>query len=165
MNKGIALPRENPVTEPNDSFPLKVTETELWGRAAAPPALPFLIQETAIEELLREEPAPLFVVEAPPDHAASLTVPTPAPPAAAHEPMAAPLEPAALVEEFKPTDAEWENVKESLLPHPDAVPIEERKHPAYKPEILERDAQGRDGAGDWNEVETAKPGTEPDISQ
>jgi hypothetical protein len=164
-DKGIALSRENPVTEPNDPFPLKVTEAELWGRAAASPALPFLMQETAIEELLREESAPLLVIEAPPNHAASLTVPTPSAPAAAHEPIAVPPEPNALVEEFKPTDAEWENVKESLLPHPDAVPIEEKEHPAYKPEILERDAQGRDGAGDWNQVETAKHGAEPDISQ
>jgi hypothetical protein len=165
MNERIAFPRENPMTEPNDPLPLNVTEPEPWDRAGAPPALPFLIQEAAIEEFLREELGPRLVVDAPTDLAASLSITTPAPPAAAHEPMAAPPEAAALVEEFKPTDAEWENVKESLLPHPDAVPLEEEQHPAYKPEILERDAQGRDGAGDWNEVKTPKSGTGPFTSQ
>jgi hypothetical protein len=145
------------MTEPNDPFPLNVTEPEPWDRAGTPPALPFLIQETAIEELLRKEPGPLVVVDATPDLAAGFSVRTPSPPGAAPEPMAAPPEPAAPVEEFKPTDAEWENVKESLLPQLDAVPLEEKQqHPTYKPEILERDAQGRDGAGDWNAVKTVK---------
>jgi hypothetical protein len=139
------------MNEPSDIFPLDVKEPEPWDRAGAPPALPFLIQEAAIEELLREAPGALVVVEPPPDLAAGLWAATP--PAAAH----APAEPAALVEEFKPTDAEWENVKEDLLPHPHAVPLDAEQHPAYKPEFLERDAQGHDGGGDWSEVETARP--------
>jgi hypothetical protein len=159
------LPKEKRMTEPNDPFPLNVTEPEPWDRAGAPPALPFMIQEAAIEELLGKEPGPLLAADASADLGADFSGPAPAPSAAAHEPMAAPPEPAALVEEFKPTDAEWENVKESLLPHPDAVSLEEKQHPAYKPEFLERDAQGRDGGGDWNEVETAKPGTGPFTSQ
>jgi hypothetical protein len=129
--------------EPNDPFPLNAKEPEPWDRAGTPPALPFPVQEAAIEELLRQETA-LPVVKPPLDLAADLSVP---PPAVEQEPVAAPL-----VEEFKPTDAEWMNVKEALLPHPNAVPLDEEQHPTHKPHILERDALGFDGGGDWNEV-------------
>lgn len=125
------------MSEPIDALPLGTPEPQPWDRAAEPPVLPFMVQEAALEELLREEPVPLPVVEPPADLALdSPTIESAAPP----------------FEEFKPTDAEWENVKEALLPHPDAVPLDEEVHPTHKPEILERDAQGRDADGDWNEV-------------
>jgi hypothetical protein len=146
------------MNEPNDPYPRNMPEPEPWDLAGAPPALPFLIQEAAIEDLLRKEPGPFLAAKPPPDLVANLPVPPPAASAPGQEPAVALAEATALVEEFKPTDAEWENVKESLLPHPDAMPLGEKQPPAYKPEILERDAQGRDGGGDWNEVEGAKPG-------
>jgi hypothetical protein len=125
--------------EPNDSFPLSAK-----AQAGVPPALPLPIQEAAIEELLRQEASVLPVVAPPLDLSADFSA---SPPAATQEPATS-----GLVEEFKPTDAEWENVKEALLPHPHAVPLDEELHPTHKPEILERDALGLDGSGDWNEV-------------
>jgi hypothetical protein len=130
------------MNEPSDPFPVK--EPEPWDRAGVPPALPFPIQEAAIEELLREEAGAHPVVKPPLDLTADLSPPAPPPEQVS---AAAPF-----VEEFKPTDAEWENVKEALLPHPHAVPLDEELHPTHKPEILERDAQGLDGGGDWSEA-------------
>ncbi len=130
--------------EPNDSFPLNAKDPEPWDIAGAPPELPSPVQEAAIEELLREEPGAHPVVEPPLDLFGDLSVPAPLTgPERAVLPVA---------EEFKPTDAEWENVKEALLPHPDAVPLDEEQHPTHKPHILERDAKGIDGSGDWSEM-------------
>jgi hypothetical protein len=128
-----------------DVFAPAAKEPEPWDRAAVPPEAPFALQERAIEELLQEPPLVMPLLEAPVDFVL-------------YEAWATPAEtqaPDPLVEEFKPTADEWENVKEVLLPHPDARTLDENLHPVYRPEILERDAEGRDG-GDWYTVATER---------
>ena len=63
------------MSEPTDSFPLNIKEPEPWDRAGAPTEVPFLVQEKAIEDLLREEPGPMPVVEPPDDLAAEMSAP------------------------------------------------------------------------------------------
>ena len=133
------------MSEPIDSIPVIVKEPEPWNLAAAPPEVPHEIQAAAIETLLLEPipPCPL--------PAADLLT---APPVATPVPSAPHLESTEYVDEFKPTAEEWENVKELEFPHAHQPSrIEVNPQPLYKPEILERDANGLDGAGDWTEVE------------
>lgn len=136
-----------------------VNEPEPWDRGAAPPEVPFSIQEAAIEELLSGDvgPWPLPATPASPDLLAELPASPPALPPLTEDPTPANSEADAYVNEFKPTDEEWENVKELEFPHPQALPLEVDPQSLYKPEILERDAQGVDGGGDWTEVELDKP--------
>jgi hypothetical protein len=137
---------------PIDVFPPNAKEPEPWDRAGAPSDLPFEIQEKAIEELLREEPGAALVSRIPADLGEKFVDPLPEP----QEKAAATKEPDPLAEEFKPTADEWENVKEILRPHPGAASLVEDRHPAYKPEFLERDGESTSGGGDWNEVETER---------
>ena len=132
------------MSEPIDSIPVIVKEPEPWDLGAAPPETPHAIQEAAIEELLLE---PIALCPLPADDL--LAVPHVAMPASAPQ-----MEANEYVEEFKPTAEEWENVKELEFPHahqPSRIEVDQQ--PLYKPEILERDANGLDGAGDWTEVE------------
>ena len=132
------------MSEPIDQLPLGVKEPEPWDRSAAPFEVPMSVQEAAIEHLLEEEVGPL-----------PLPLPEPAADLLAELAAAAPSQPAAtptqtnVVDEFKPTDEDWANIKEQEFPHTSTH--------AFKPELIERDAQGRDGGGDWTQVEPEKP--------
>jgi hypothetical protein len=132
---------------PNEKKP------EAWDLAAAPPDVPIGVQGKAIQKFLSEEepmlPVELLLNEPPTPSASTLALPP-------ILQVAAKAESAASVEEFKPTDEEWENVKEREFPRPpDALP-DANEHPAYKPEVLERDAEGADD-GDWHDVEPEMP--------
>ncbi len=133
------------MSEPAKTDPPSMTESEL------------LAQDSAIERLLRETVAgvPTTAAEPPADLLIELAAATP-------DQLAKPVVPGPpisgvnrYVDEFKPTDEEWENVKELEFPGPHESPLEAKQHPSYKPEILERDAQGFDG--DWSEVEPEPP--------
>ena len=144
------------MNDPIDPMPPSVKEPEPWDRTAAPPDVPMPVQDAAIENLVREQ------INADPLPAAVVPGDLLAEPSAAASPQPTTEEVAnsdadLYVNEFKPTDEEWENVKEIEFPHPHAAPLDAREHAAYKPEILERDAQGLDGAGDWSEMEAEKP--------
>ena len=130
------------MSEPIDQLPLGVKESEPWDRAAAPPEVPMSAQEEAIEHLLEEETLPLPLPGPPVDLLAELAA------AAPSQPAATPTQ-TNVVEEFKPTDEDWANIKEQEFPHTSPH--------AFKPELIERDAQGRDGGGDWIQVEPEKP--------
>jgi|ERR1035438_7465111 hypothetical protein len=133
---------------PSDPQLPAVKNPETWDLAAAPPEVPIGVQGQAIEKFLAEA-GPVVPGEA------SVNEPTIPLASLIPEQVAASPESAPLVEEFKPSDKEWENVKEREFPHaPDPLP-DAKAHPAYKPELLERDAEGADD-GDWHDVEPGK---------
>ncbi len=134
------------MSEAIGTFTHNVKEPGFWDRAGAPSEVPFAVQETAIEVLLQEEPHLASVLEGPAEFALL----------EAEETAVRTAEVDPFVEAFKPTADQWENVKEILLPHPDVLPLDVNLHPVYRPAILERDAEGRDGGGDWHVVETER---------
>jgi hypothetical protein len=127
---------------PADSNLLNAKEPQPWDRAAVPTEVPIQAQVVAIEDFLREAvgPTPAPLAGAPIDLLADMSAskPTPSSEVRDHPVTNAASQPA--IEEFKPTDQEWENVKRREFPEQSPSPLEPTQPPAYKPEILERDA-------------------------